>query len=391
MSNLKENDKQYIANTYARFPVEIVHGKGSLCYDENGKEYIDMGSGIGVTSFGIADSKWAEAVTKQLNSLQHMSNLYYTKPCVDLAKLLCEKTGMSKVFFANSGAEANECAIKAARKYAAEKKGKDCYTIVTLRNSFHGRTLTTLAATGQEHYHELFNPLTPGFCHIDAGEEIFELEALAAHKKIAAVMIECIQGEGGVVPLNKDFVKKLYDYCNNNDILLIADEVQTGNGRTGKMYAYMNFDIQPDIVTTAKGIGGGLPLGAAILSKKVEGVLGFGDHGSTYGGNPVSCAGGVSVIERIDDTLLEEINKKSKYIFEALSGCDGIEGVSGMGLMIGIKTKKKAIDVVNKCIEKGVLCLTAKDKVRLLPALNIPMDILKKAIDIIKEACREDV
>lgn len=389
MSSLKEQDKKYIANTYARFPVEIVKGKGSVVYDETGKEYIDMGSGIGVTSFGIADDKWTEAVTKQINSVQHMSNLYYTEPCVQLAKLLCEKTGMSKVFFANSGAEANECAIKVARKYAAEKKGNDCYTIVTLQNSFHGRTLTTLAATGQEHYHELFQPLTPGFCHIDAGDEIFELEALGAHKKIAAVMIECIQGEGGVVPLKKEFVQKLSEYCKKHDILLIVDEVQTGNGRTGKMYGYMNFDIEPDIVTTAKGIGGGLPLGAAILSEKVDSILGFGDHGSTYGGNPVSCAGAVSVVERIDEKLLAQVNEKSKYIFETLEGCKGIEGITGMGLMIGIKTTAPAIDIVKKCIEKGVLCLTAKDKVRLLPALNIPMDVLKKAIDVIKEACAE--
>lgn len=388
MTSIKDIDKKYIAGTYARFPVEIVKGKGSLVYDETGKEYIDMGSGIGVTSFGIADDKWVEAVTEQLGNVQHMSNLYYTSPCAKLAKLLCEKTGMSKVFFSNSGAEANECAIKVARKYAAEKKGSDCYTIVTLRNSFHGRTLTTLAATGQEHYHELFQPLTPGFCHIDAGEDIFELEALAAHKKIAAVMIECVQGEGGVVPLKKEFAQKLAAYCKANDILLIVDEVQTGNGRTGKMYGYMNFDIEPDIVTTAKGIGGGLPLGAALLGEKVESVLGFGDHGSTYGGNPIACAGGVSVVERIDDELLASVMEKSKYIFDTLEGCEGIESVSGMGLMIGIKTKKPAIDIVKECIEKGVLCLTAKDKVRLLPALNIPMDVLKKAIDIIKEACK---
>lgn len=389
MTNIKDIDKEYIAGTYARFPVEIVSGKGSYVYDETGKEYIDMGSGIGVTSFGIADDKWMEAVKEQLSKVQHMSNLYYTSPCAILAKLLCEKTGMSKVFFANSGAEANECAIKVARKYAAKKKGADCYTIVTLRNSFHGRTLTTLAATGQDHYHELFNPLTPGFCHIDAGEEIYELEALAAHKKIAAIMIECVQGEGGVVPLKKEFVKHISEYCKKNDIILIVDEVQTGNGRTGKMYAYMNYDIEPDIVTTAKGIGGGLPLGAAILSKKVENVLTFGDHGSTYGGNPIACAGGISVVERIDIKLLAEVNEKSKFIFDTLNGAEGIEAVSGMGLMIGIKTKKQAIDVVKECINRGVLCLTAKDKVRLLPALNIPFDVLKKAIDIIKDVCKE--
>jgi len=389
MTGIKDIDKEYILGTYNRFPVEIVRGKGSLVYDDEGKEYIDMGSGIGVTSFGIADDIWVKAVSEQLLCVQHMSNLYYTSPCAILAKLLCEKTGMKKVFFSNSGAEANECAIKAARKYAAEKKGNDCYTIVTLNNSFHGRTLTTLAATGQEHYHELFQPLTPGFCHIDAGNDIYELEAIGAHKKIAAVMIECVQGEGGVIPLNKEFVKAIEEYCKKNDILLIVDEVQTGNGRTGKMYAYMNFDIEPDIITTAKGIGGGLPLGAAIFNEKVESVLGFGDHGSTYGGNPIACAGGISVIERINDELLLEINEKSKYIFDTLRNSKGVENVSGMGLMIGIKTTKPCMDVVKKCMEKGVLCLTAKDKVRLLPALNIPMDTLKKAIDIIKDICME--
>ena len=389
MNSIKEIDKEYVAGTYNRFPIEIVKGKGSLVYDEEGKEYIDMGSGIGVTSFGIADDKWVEAVKSQLGMVQHMSNLYYTSPCASLAKLLCEKTGMKKVFFSNSGAEANECAIKVARKYAAEKKGEDCYTIVSLRNSFHGRTLTTLAATGQEHYHELFNPLTPGFCHIDAGDDIFELEALAAHKKIAAVMIECVQGEGGVIPLKESFIKKLESYCKKNDIILIVDEVQTGNGRCGKMYAYMNFGIEPDIVTTAKGIGGGLPLGAAILSEKVQNVLGFGDHGSTYGGNPIACAGGISVVERINDELLCEVREKSEFIFNSFKDAEGVESVSGLGLMIGIKTKKPAIDIVKKCIERGVLCLTAKDKVRLLPALNIPMDVLKKAIETIKETCKE--
>ncbi|MBO7289620.1 MAG: acetylornithine/succinylornithine family transaminase [Clostridia bacterium] len=389
MNSIKEIDKEYVAGTYNRFPIEIVKGKGSLVYDEEGKEYIDMGSGIGVTSFGIADDKWVEAVKSQLGMVQHMSNLYYTSPCASLAKLLCEKSGLKKVFFSYSGAEANVCAISFARIYAAEKKGEDCYTIVSLRNSFHGRTLTTLAATGQEHYHELFNPLTPGFCHIDAGDDIFELEALAAHKKIAAVMIECVQGEGGVIPLKESFIKKLESYCKKNDIILIVDEVQTGNGRCGKMYAYMNFGIEPDIITTAKGIGGGLPLGAAILSEKVQNVLGFGDHGSTYGGNPIACAGGISVVERINDELLCEVREKSEFIFNSFKDAEGVESVSGLGLMIGIKTKKPAIDIVKKCIERGVLCLTAKDKVRLLPALNIPMDVLKKAIETIKETCKE--
>lgn len=386
MSELKTIDKEYIANTYARFPVELVSGKGSLVYDETGKEYIDMGSGIGVTAFGIADDEWKEAVSGQLGKLQHMSNLYYTEPCARLAKLLCEKTGMKKVFFCNSGAEANEGAIKAARKYAAEKKGPEYFTIVTLENSFHGRTLTTLAATGQAHYHELFQPLTPGFVHAPAND----LEAVknaALQNKAAAVLIECIQGEGGVIPLQKDFVTGLAAFCKAEDILLMVDEVQTGNGRTGELYAYMNFGVQPDVVSTAKGLGGGLPLGAVLFGEKTEFTLGAGDHGSTFGGNPVCCAGALSILSRIDDKLLADVKKKSAMAFEALQGAPGVESVSGMGLMIGIKTVKPASDVVKACMENGVLCLTAKDKVRLLPALNIPEDVLMKAIEVIKGAC----
>ena len=381
-----ERDKQYVANTYARFPLEIVKGEGSVVYDTNDKKYIDLGSGIAVTSFGHADPVWTNAVTSQLMKVSHTSNLYYTEPCGKLAELLCKATNKDKVFFSNSGAEANECAIKIARKYACEHKGKDYYTIVTLQNSFHGRTLTTLAATGQDHYHELFQPLTPGFVHISA-QDIFELEAIAAKQKIAAVMIECVQGEGGVIPLSKEFAKELKEYCNHHDILLIVDEVQTGNGRTGKMYGYMNYGLEPDIITTAKGLGGGLPIGATIMSKKVSNVLGFGDHGSTFGGNPAACAGAVSIIKRLDDKFLNEVSEKSKLIFETLSGCSGIESVSGLGLMIGIKTTKPVKEVVSDCMEKGVLCLTAKDKLRLLPALNIPKDLLKEALEIIKEVC----
>ena len=386
MSELKTIDKEYVANTYDRFPVELVSGKGSLVWDETGKEYIDMGSGIGVTAFGIADDAWVAAVTEQLGKLQHMSNLYYTEPCAMLAKMLCERSGMKKVFFCNSGAEANEGAIKAARKYAAEKKGPEYYTIVTLENSFHGRTLTTLAATGQDHYHELFQPLTPGFVHAPAND----LEAVknaALQAKAAAVMIECVQGEGGVIPMEKAFVQGLADFCKKEDILLLVDEVQTGNGRTGELYAYMNFGVQPDVVSTAKGLGGGLPLGAVLFGEKTEFTLGAGDHGSTFGGNPVCCAGALSVLGRIDDQLLKEVKEKSAYIFKTLEGAPGVESVSGMGLMIGIKTAKPAGDVVKTCMENGVLCLTAKDKVRLLPALNIPMPVLEKAIEVIKGAC----
>ena len=388
MSNLQEKDNQYVAGTYARFPVCVTSGKGSEVYDENGKRYIDMGSGIGVTAFGISDDEWVRAVTAQLADVQHTSNLYYTKPCVDLAELLCERTGMKKVFFGNSGAEANECAIKVARKYAAEKKGAEYTTILTLKNSFHGRTLTTLSATGQEHYHELYQPLTPGFVHAEANN-FEDLKKVAEENKTAGILIECIQGEGGVNVLDADFVKKTAEFASENDIVLMVDEVQTGNGRTGELYAYMNFGITPDVVTTAKGLGGGLPIGACLLGEKVQNVLGFGDHGSTYGGNPVCCAGAYNIISRIDDTLLAEVKEKSQFVFDVLNGSKGIVGISGMGLMIGIKTEKPAAQVVKACIEQGVLCLTAKDKVRLLPALNIPKDILAEALEVIKRVCAE--
>ena len=386
--NIIETDKKYVASTYNRFPVEIVSGKGSVVTDVNGKEYIDMGSGIGVTAFGIADGEWQKAVTEQISKVQHMSNLYYTEPCAKLAELLCEKTGMKKVFFSNSGAESNECAIKVARKYAAAKHGDDCYTIVTLNNSFHGRTLTTLAATGQEHFHELYKPLTPGFVSINAGD-IAALRKLSMHTKIAGVLIECVQGEGGVIPLDREFVWDLEEFCREKDVLLMIDEVQTGNGRTGSLYAYMNYGIVPDVVSTAKGLAGGLPLGATLIGEKAMDVFGFGDHGSTFGGNPVCCAAAYSVLSRIDDALLASVKAKSEYIFKSLENSAGIVNVSGMGLMIVIKTVGKAADIVKECINRGVLCLTAKDKVRLLPALNIPMETLEKAIGVIKEVCAE--
>lgn len=381
-------DQAYVAGTYKRFPVEIVSGKGSRVVDVNGKSYVDMGSGIGVTAFGFGDEAWMAAVTEQLGKVQHTSNLYYTEPGAKLAKLLCEKTGMKKVFFANSGAEANECAIKVARKYSAEKKGADCYTIVTLVNSFHGRTLTTLAATGQDHFHELFQPLTPGFVHVPAND-IEALKNCVEENKVAGIMMETIQGEGGVLPLNQEFLQAADKLCHEKDIPFIIDEVQTGNGRTGKLYSYMNFQIHPDIVSTAKGLGGGLPIGACLMGEKVEHVLGYGDHGSTYGGNPVCCAGAVSVIERLDEDFLGKVKRRSGYIMSALYGAPGIESVTGLGLMIGVKTTAPAGEVVKACIEKGVLCLTAKDKVRLLPALNIPMEDLEYAIETLKAAAKE--
>lgn len=378
-------DKEYVANTYARFPIEISYGNGSLVYSADGKEYIDLGSGIGVTAFGISDKEWQKAVIEQLSKVQHTSNLYYTAPCARLAKMLCERTGMKKVFFGNSGAEANECAIKVARKYGQDKKGKDCNVIITLKNSFHGRTLTTLAATGQENFHELFTPLTSGFVYATAND-LDSVKTLIKENNVCGIMIECVQGEGGVNALEMEFVKGIRELCDENDVIMIVDEVQTGNGRTGELYAYMNYGIMPDVVSTAKGLGGGLPIGCCMMNEKTEKVLSFGEHGSTFGGNPVCSAGAISVIERIDEKLLSEVKEKGEYIFNELKDAKGVESVSGMGLMIGIKTVRPAKDVLADCIENGVLCLTAKDKVRLLPALNIPFDTLKKAISVIKQA-----
>ncbi|MBQ9859434.1 MAG: acetylornithine/succinylornithine family transaminase [Clostridia bacterium] len=388
MSYIVEIDKEYVAGTYNRFPVEIVRGSGSVVYDTDGKRYIDMGSGIGVTALGLTNEGWQNAVAAQLGQLQHMSNLYYTAPCAELAQLLCERTGMKKVFFGNSGAEANECAIKVARKYAADKKGADYTTIITLENSFHGRTLTTLAATGQDHFHELFQPLTPGFVHTPAND-IEALRRTVAEHKVAGILFECVQGEGGVIPLEPAFVQEMARLASEQDFLLMVDEVQTGNGRTGQLYAYMHYGITPDVVTTAKGLGGGLPIGAALLGEKAEKVLGFGDHGSTYGGNPVCCAGAYYVISHIDDTLLAEVREKSDYVFSALQGAEGIKSVTGKGLMIGIETVKPAAEVLKACMENGVLCLTAKAKLRLLPALNIPMPLLQEAVAVILDACKE--
>ncbi len=384
--NTKELDAKYIAHTYGRFPLEIVSGKGSLVYDETGKEYIDLGTGIAVNTFGVSDDEWVAAVTAQLGKLQHMSNLYYTQPCAKLAQLLCDKSGMKKIFFGNSGAEANEGIIKAARKYAAEKKGPEYYTIITLKNSFHGRTLTTLAATGQDKFHQLFNPLTPGFESAEAND-LEGIKKLALEKKAAGILIECVQGEGGVIALDADFVKGIEAFCREQDIAFMVDEVQTGNGRSGQFYAYQTFGVLPDAVSTAKGLGGGLPIGAVMLGEKLQDVLGPGDHGSTFGGNPAVCAGAVNILERIDEDLLASVRKKSAYIFSELQGAKGVESVSGLGLMIGIKTVKPAAEVVKACMDKGVLCITAKDKVRLLPALNIPEELLAKAIGIIKEVC----
>lgn len=384
MTELQNKDGLYIANTYARFPVELVSGKGSLFYDTNGKEYIDLGSGIGVNAFGSCDNEWKKAVISQLDALQHTSNLYYTSPCVELAELLTQKTGLNKVFFANSGAEANECAIKVARKYYEDKYGKQGY-IITLQNSFHGRTLTTLSATGQDKFHELFNPLTSGFLHAPAND-IKAIETYLQNYPVSAVMIELVQGEGGVNVLDKDYVTALYKLCNEKDVLLVVDEVQTGNGRTGELYAFNHYGIVPDVVTTAKGLGGGLPIGACIIGKKAENVLTFGTHGSTFGGNPICASGAISILKRLTPEFLQTVKEKSDYLVNELSNAKGVISVSGLGLMIGIKTEKPIKEVVNYCIENCVLVLTAKDKLRLLPPLNIPFDLLEKAVNVIKKS-----
>ena len=385
--NIKEKDQYYIANTYARFPIEIVSGKGSTVVDSDGKEYIDMGSGIAVNIFGMCDEEWTSAVAKQLTVCQHTSNLYYSAPCVKLAELLCEKTGMKKVFFGNSGAEANEGAIKTARKYAFEKKGEDYYKILTLNNSFHGRTITTLAATGQDVFHNDFLPLTDGFIYTDAND-VEMLKKVVSENKLAAIMFETVQGEGGVVPLTQEFVNTIKDICEKEDILMIVDEVQTGNGRTGKLFGYMHYGITPDIVTTAKGLGGGLPIGAVIMGEKTKDVLTSGTHGSTFGGNPVSCAGAVNIVSRLTYGFLEEVNRKSKFIIDELKNADGVKSVTGLGLMLGIETEKDASEVIKICQENGVLPIKAKNKVRLLPPLNITDDELIKAISVIKKAVK---
>ena len=385
--NTFEADQTYVAPTYARFPIEIVSGKGATVKDVDGKEYIDLGTGIAVNTFGVCDDEWIAAVTAQLNQFQHTSNLYYSSPCARLAEHLCLRTGMKKVFFSNSGAEANECAIKAARKYGTEKKGADAYTILTLCNSFHGRTITTLSATGQDVFHQLFTPMTPGFVHAPAND-LAAVQKIADEMPLAAIMFEVVQGEGGVNPLSREFVKGLVALAEEKDILLIADEVQCGNGRTGKLYGYMNFDMTPDIVTTAKGLGGGLPIGATMLGEKVQGIFGAGDNGSTFGGNPVSCAGALNILSRLDDQMLAGVQKRSKMIFDALTGAEGIVGVSGMGLMLGVETVKPAGDVIAACREAGVLVIKAKNKVRLLPPLNIPEEQLARALDVICAVCR---
>lgn len=375
-------DSQYVAKAYNRFDVVLTHGKGATLYDENDKKYIDFGAGIGVNAFGCADEKWINAVEEQLGKVQHTSNLYYTEPCARLAKLLCEKSGMKKVFFGNSGAEANEGAIKFARKYSFDKYGEGRSTIITLQNSFHGRTITTLAATGQDSFHTVFGPFTQGFKYCPAND----IEALRnmATDDVCAIMFECVQGEGGVNNLDMDFVKAAADIANEKDILLVVDEVQTGNGRTGRYFAYQNFGITPDIVTTAKGLGGGLPIGAVLFGEKLKDTVAPGTHGSTFGGNPVVAAGACSIVERIDDVFLEKVREKSEYIRTFLAKVKGVKSVTGMGLMLGVEIENNAAETAKECLAEGLLVLTAKTKIRLLPPLNISEEELTQGLNILK-------
>lgn len=381
-NDLQQLDTQYIANTYNRFQTDIERGDGAKLYSSDDKEYIDFGSGIAVNTFGVNDEKWKQAVIAQINKVQHASNLYYTKPQAELAKMLCEKTGAKKVFFSNSGAEANECAIKAARKYSSDKYGEGRYEIITLKNSFHGRTMATLTATGQDAMHKNFSPFLNGFVY---AEPNYDGVRKLCTKHTCAVMMELIQGESGVNPLDEEEVKKIALFCKKYDILLIIDEVQTGNGRTGKLYAYEHYAIKPDIVTTAKGLAGGLPLGATMFFDKTEKVYSYGDHGSTFGGNPVACAGAISILERLDNNLMLEVQGKSAYLFTHLGRIKNVLSVSGKGLMIGLEITKDAKTVANECLKKGLIVLTAKNKLRLLPPLNVKKDEIDTALKILNE------
>jgi len=379
--NIKEKDQNYIMSTYGRLDVALVSGKGSTLQDSDGKEYIDFGSGIAVNTFGACDQEWVQAVTEQLNTIQHTSNYYYTKPCSDLAELLCTKTGMSKVFFSNSGAEANECAIKAARKYGTDKNPEK-NIIITLKNSFHGRTITTLSATGQDVFHNHFTPFTEGFVYAEANN-IEDLKKLA-NPNCCAIMFELIQGEGGVLPLTQEYVDAIKEIAAENDMLIVVDEVQTGNGRTGKLYAHQHYGIHPDIFSTAKGLAGGLPIGATVFCEKLANILPAGSHGSTFGGNPIAAAGAVNVLSRLDNEFLKTVEENSAYLWTNLKEIKGVKSVCGLGYMIGIETEADAKEILKKCLDNGLLVLTAKDKVRLLPPLNITKEELDKGIAILK-------
>lgn len=383
----KQADAQYITHTYQRFPVEFVSGHGAYLQDAQGKEYLDFGCGIGVTGLGHANRLWTQAVCEQAGRLAHTSNLFYTRPCAQLAQTLCERSGMKKAFFSNSGAEANECAVKTARKYSSDRYGAGRSTIVTLVNSFHGRTMATLSATGQECFHRHFAPFLDGFVSVPANDTDALVSALDG--TVCAVMFEPVQGEGGVMPLDREYLQALAWLCAERDILTIADEVQTGNGRTGTLYACEQFGIVPDLMTTAKGLGNGLPIGATLFGEKTADTMDAGTHGSTFGGNPVACAGALAVLRQIDEPLLRKVRENGEKLAARLSRMRGVESVSGLGLMIGIACKGDAKTIANRCLDKGLVVLTAKTKVRLLPPLNLTDEELERGIQILEEVFDE--
>lgn len=377
----KATDKAYIAGTYGRFDAALQKGAGARYVDENGKKLLDFGSGIGVNCLGACDPEWVAAVETQLHQMGHVSNLYYSAPQAELARILCQRTGMRKVFFGNSGAEANECALKVARRYG-ERTGR--HVIITLKNSFHGRTIATLAATGQDSFHAHFGPFPEGFRYVTA-ESREELDAALADGAVCAVLMEMIQGEGGVHVLSGDYVRYVARRCHETDALLMVDEVQTGNGRTGKLYAYMHHGIQPDVFTTAKGLAGGLPMGACVLGQKVEDVLTRGDHGSTFGGNPLCAAGAIHVLNRLTDELMQQVTEKGAFLRRSLENASGVRGVTGMGLMLGIATARPAAQIASDCLRDGLMVLTAHEKVRLLPPLTVSFDELEQGLAILKQ------
>lgn len=385
---IKELDNENIMHTYGRYDVCLTKGKGVYAYDDNGKKYIDVSSGIGVNCLGYCDDGWVKAVSEQAGTIQHISNYYYNKVAGVLAEKLTKATGLSKVFFGNSGAEANECAIKVARKYSFDKYGRGRDHIITLVNSFHGRTIATLSATGQDVFHNYFFPFVDGFDNAIAND----IESLkdTITDKTCAVMLETVQGEGGVNILDSEYLQQVRKVCDEKDILLIVDEVQTGVCRTGKLYGYMHSGIKPDVVTSAKGLGGGLPIGICMVNDKLKDVMGPSTHGTTFGSNPVVCAGANYIIDTVNTPkFIEEVNKKGTYFKEKLEKIKGVKSVRQQGLMIGIEVEGNAGDIAKKCTENGLLVITAKTLLRMLPPLNIKYDEIDEALAILKKVMEE--
>lgn len=385
---IKELDNENIMHTYGRYDVCLTKGKGVYAYDDSGKKYIDVSSGIGVNCLGYCDDGWVKAVSEQAGTIQHISNYYYNKVAGVLAEKLTKATGLSKVFFGNSGAEANECAIKVARKYSFDKYGKGRDHIITLVNSFHGRTIATLSATGQDVFHNYFFPFVDGFDNAIAND----IESLknTITDKTCAVMLETVQGEGGVNILDSEYLQQVRKICDEKDILLIVDEVQTGVCRTGKLYGYMHSGIKPDVVTSAKGLGGGLPIGICMVNDKLKDVMGPSTHGTTFGSNPVVCAGANYIIDTVNTPeFIEEVNKKGAYFKEKIEKIKGVKSVRQQGLMIGIEVEGNAGDIAKKCTENGLLVITAKTLLRMLPPLNIKYEEIDEALAILKKVMEE--